>query len=139
MIKDIIKDEAVLSTPCEPATEQDASIAQDLIDTIASNEDAAALAANQIGCTKRIVAYRADDDSVHVLFNPVLKQALHPFDAMEACLSRDEETKVKRFGWIKVSYDELVDGKLVAKKRAFEGWNAQLIQHMIDHCKGKLV
>ncbi len=139
MIKDIIKDETILSTPCDTATAEDAAVAQDLIDTIAASEDAAALAANQIGCTKKIVAYRDDNDTVHVLFNPVLKQALHPFDAMEACLSREEETKVKRFAWIKVSYEELADGKLVAKKKTFEGWTAQLIQHMIDHCKGKLV
>ena len=33
----------------------------------------------------------------------------------------------------------LVDGALVSRKRDFTGWTAELIQHMIDHCKGKLV
>lgn len=38
-----------------------------------------------------------------------------------------------------MTYDELADGTLVPRKKVFEGWTAQLIQHMIDHCKGKLV
>ena len=66
-------------------------------------------------------------------------QALHPAQVLEGCLSREGESKVKRFGWIKVAYEELQDGKLVARKRAFKGWTAEIIQHMIDHCKGKLV
>ena len=44
-----------------------------------------------------------------------------------------------RYDRIKVAYDELVDGALVARKKDFTGWTAQIIQHMIDHCKGKLV
>ena len=31
------------------------------------------------------------------------------------------------------------DGALVPRKKTFEGWTAELVQHMIDHCKGKLV
>ena len=40
---------------------------------------------------------------------------------------------------IKVTYDELVDGELKHRKRDFTDWTAQMIQHMIDHCNGKLV
>ena len=36
MIKELVKDEAILSTPCEPATAADAEIAQDLVDTLLS-------------------------------------------------------------------------------------------------------
>ena len=38
-----------------------------------------------------------------------------------------------------VSYDELVDGQLRHRKGDFVGWIAQMIQHMCDHCNGKLV
>ena len=44
-----------------------------------------------------------------------------------------------RFDRIKVAYDELADGALKPRKRDFTGWTAQIVQHMIDHCKGKLV
>ena len=81
MIKELVKDEALLSKPCEAATADDA----------------------------------------------------------DGCLTRDEESKVTRFDRIKVAYDELADGALKPRKRDFTGWTAQVIQHMIDHCKGKLV
>lgn len=139
MIKDLVKDEALLSLPCEAATAEDAPIAQDLIDTIASMEGAACLAANQIGVTKAVIVYLDEDDQPHVMYNPVMKQALGAFKTVEGCLSLEAESKVTRFDKIKVSYDELVDGSLQPRKKAFTGWTAQLVQHMIDHCKGKLV
>ena len=139
MIKELVQDEAILSQPCEAATAEDEAVAQDLLDTIASLEGAACLAANQIGVAKRVVVYLDDNDQPHVMYNPVLKQALGAFKAVEGCLSFEDESKVTRYDRIKVAYDELVDGALVARKKDFTGWTAQIIQHMIDHCKGKLV
>ncbi|OUO89608.1 formylmethionine deformylase [Gordonibacter sp. An230] len=139
MIKELVKDETLLSKPCEEATADDADVAQDLLDTLASLEDAACLAANQIGVAKRVVAYLDEDDQPHVMYNPVLKLGLDAFKTTEGCLTRDEESKVTRFDRIKVAYDELADGELRPCKRDFSGWTAQTVQHMIDHCKGKLV
>ena len=51
MIKELVKDKEILSARCERATPEDAPIAQDLIDTLASIEDGACLAENQIGIT----------------------------------------------------------------------------------------
>lgn len=48
-IKELVHDEAVLSTPCEKATAEDAQVAQDLLDTMVSLDEAACLHANQIG------------------------------------------------------------------------------------------
>lgn len=141
MIKEIVKDKAFLSQPCEKATAQDADVAQDLLDTLASLEDGACLAANQIGVAKCVVVYLDENNEPHVMYNPVLKQALDPFKIYEGCLSREDgdDSKVTRFGRIQVVYDELVDGELVSRKRKFNDWTAQIIQHMIDHCKGKYV
>lgn len=139
MIKELVKDEAVLSQVCEPATAEDAAVAQDVVDTLRSLDDAACLAANQIGATKCLFAYVDDNDQVHVMYNPQLKLALGAGKVVEGCLTREGETKVTRYDRIKVAYDELMDGALVPRKRDFTGWTAQLIQHMIDHCKGKLV
>ena len=115
MIKELVTDEAILSQPCEPAT------------------------ANQIGVAKAVVVYHDDDDQPHVMYNPVLKQALGAYKTVEGCLTLEAESKVTRYERVKVVYDELVDGALVSRKRDFTGWTAELIQHMIDHCKGKLV
>ncbi len=139
MIKELVKDEAILSQVCEQATAEDAETAQDLMDTLTSLEGAACLAANQIGVTKCIVAYLDDKEQPHVLFNPTIKLALGAFKTVEGCLSLEADSKVTRFERIKVAYDELVDGALVPRKKDFNGWTAEIIQHTIDHCKGKLV
>ena len=40
MIKELVTDDAILSQRCEPATADDAELAQDLLDTLASLDDA---------------------------------------------------------------------------------------------------
>ena len=139
MIKDLVNDEAILSQPCAAATAEDAPLAQDLLDTLASLEDAVCLAANQIGETRRIIAYLNDAGRPQVMYNPRIAQKLKPYTAVEACLSREEPTAVTRYDWVRVSYEVLADGKLIERKKKLEGNAAQAVQHMIDHCEGILV
>lgn len=139
MIKELVKDEAILSQPCTAATADDTQVAQDLVETLASMEGAACLAANQIGATTCIIAYLDDNDHPHVMYNPRLLQALGAFKTVEGCLSLETDSKVTRFDRVKVAYDELIDGELKPRKKDFTGWTAQIVQHGIDHCKGKLV
>lgn len=139
MVKDLVCDDAILSQVCAPATADDADLAQDLVDTMNSLEDAVCLAANQIGEAKAVVAYKGDDEKDHVLYNPRVLMGLGPQKLVESCMTHEGESRVTRFVKIKVAYDELVDGALKPRKRDFLGWEAQMIQHMCDHCKGKLV
>lgn len=140
MIKDIVKDREFLSLPAEPATAEDAQVAQDLLDTMASLEDeCASLAANQIGSRKAVIAYEREDGKTFVMFNPKITAFMKPFKITEACLSFDEETEVKRFQVVTVAYEILVEGKLVPRKTKLTGWTAEVVQHAIDHCAGKLV
>ena len=139
MIKELTKDQELLSTRCEPATPEDVELAQDLIDTVQSLEDGACLAANQIGVTKAVVVYLDDDREPHVLYNPKLLLGLGASKTIEGCLTLDEPSKVTRYARIKVSFDELVDGEFRSRRRDYNGWVAQMVQHMIDHCNGKLV
>ena len=126
MIKELCHDEAILSQRCEVATVEDESVAQDLIDTIKSLDDAGCLAANQIGVT-------------HVLYNPRLVFGLGASKMEESCLTHEEVTKSTRYIKCKVAYDVIVDGKMRERKQDFVGFEAQMVQHMIDHCLGKLV
>lgn len=139
MIKPLVKDVESLSVPCERASAADAGLAQDLLDTLASLDEAACLAANQIGEAKQVVVYLDSNDRPRVMFNPVLKRGLRPSRVEETCLSHEAPTKSTRFDQILVTFDELVDGALVPRKKELRGWTAQIVQHMIDHCKGKLV
>lgn len=139
MVKDIITDEETLSAPCAAATAADAPVATDLLDTLLDSDEAVCLAANQIGETKAIIAYMDEGGRAHVMYNPKVTQKLHPYTAVEECLSREEPTPVTRYDWVRVSYEVLIDGELVARKRKLEGNAAQAVQHVIDHCEGILV
>ena len=139
MIKELVTDDAILSQRCEPATADDAELAQDLLDTLASLDDAACLAANQIGVTKAMFAYVDEKDRARVMCNPHILLGLAPAQVVEGCLTREEEQRVKRFAKVKVKYQELVDGKLVNRQADFLGWMAQVVQHIVDHCNGKLI
>lgn len=139
MIKELVHDETLLSRPCAAATAQDADVAQDLLDTLVSIDSAACLAANQIGAEKAIIAYLDEKENPQVMYNPKLLLGLGAFKTEEGCLTRDEVSVVTRYQRIKVAYDEMVDGALVPRKKDLSDWTAQIVQHMIDHCKGKLV
>ncbi len=138
MIKEIVHDQILLSQVAEPATAEDAAVAQDLIDTIKSLDDCACLAANQIGVNKAIVAYE-QKGHVFVLFNPKVLAGMKPFRAQEGCLSLESVSSVKRFQTVRVSFQELVGEQLVPRTRTFQDFTAQCVQHGIDHCAGKLV
>ncbi len=139
MVKDIVKDETILSTPCEKATIEDMPIVQDLLDTAESMEDVAGLAANQIGETKCVAIYLTDKDELKPVFNPRLVKALYPVKMEEECFSVDGAHKITRYERATIAYEEPVDGKLVARKREFHGRESQILQHVIDHCKGKVI
>ena len=138
MIKDIVKDRDFLSKPAEPATAEDAEAAEDLRDTIESLEDCVCLAANQIGSNKAIIAYE-DNGRIAVMFNPKIKMAAQPYQTQESCLSLEEVSEVKRFQMISVGYQVISNGNLVSRTKRLSGWTAELVQHGIDHCAGKLV
>ena len=139
MIKELVTEEEILSVPCEQANAEDADLARDLVDTLNSIEDAGCLAANQIGVCKAVIVYKDDKERTHVMFNPSMKRALRPYRAEEGCLSREGTKKVTRFDQATFTYQELIDGTLVPKKKECRGWTAEMLQHMIDHCNGKLV
>ena len=134
MIKELVTDEALLSTPCEPATVEDIAVATDLTDTLAS-----CLAANQIGVTRALFAFEDESGAVRVMANPKVLFGLGADKVEESCLTHEGISRVTRYIKIKLSYDEFVDGELRHRKGEFVGWEAQMIQHMADHCAGKLV
>ena len=138
MIKEIVKDADALSVPAEAATAEDAQVAEDLRDTMLANDSCACLAANQIGSTKAVIAYE-EDGRIHAMYNPRIVASMQPFKTVESCLSHDEPSEVKRFNLVRVTYQVLADGKLVERTKKFSGWTAEIIQHAIDHCAGKLV
>ncbi len=140
MIKEIVKDREFLSLPSEPATAEDVQVALDLRDTMESMRgECACLAANQIGSRKAIIAYEDGAGKINVMFNPRLTAFLKPYETSEGCLSLDEPSLVKRFEFITVAYEVLAQSALIARSKRLTGWTAEVVQHAIDHCAGKVV
>lgn len=138
MIKEIVKDREFLSKPAEEATAADTQVVEDLRDTLASLEDAVCLAANQIGSTKAVIAYR-DGDRIAVMLNPKIKRGAQPYKTLESCLSLEDLSEVRRFQMVTVAYQVLAGENLVSRTKRLSGWTAEVVQHAIDHCAGKLV
>ena len=136
MIQDICKDEAFLAQRAEPATPDDAPIAADLLETLASHrEGCVGMAANMIGVNKRIIAF--DNEGAYmVMFNPEIVRKSGPYEAVEGCLSLTGTRPARRWQSIKVRWQ---NEKFQERLKTFTGWTAQIIQHEIDHCEGILI
>ena len=136
MVREIMKDETFLAQKAEPATLDNLSVAQDLLDTLTAHKaGCVGMAANMIGVNKRIIAF--DNEGTYmVMFNPEIIKKSGPYEAEEGCLSLTGTRKTKRWQSIKVQYQ---NEKFQIRFKTFTGWTAQIIQHEIDHCEGILI
>ena len=50
-----------------------------------------------------------------------------------------QREELRRFQLVRVKFDALVNGKFEARTRKYSGWVAEVVQHCVDHCAGKLV
>ena len=136
MIKELIHDPILLARKSEIATKEDLQVAQDLLDTLIAHKDGCVgMAANMIGVRKRALALFIED-SVKVIFNPVIVSSSDPYDTEEGCLSLEGERKTKRFEFIQLLY---FDWKGREKFSTFSSLEAEVIQHEIDHMNGIII
>ena len=139
MIRDICKDKAFLSQKAQPATPDDLSVGQDLLDTLAHHkEECVGMAANMIGVGKRIIVFVDEDlgGRITVMLNPVITASDGAFDTQEGCLSLTGERRTLRYRRIEVNYE---NRRFRARHATFAGWTAQIIQHEVDHCNGIII
>ena len=136
MIKEIMTNEVFLAQKAEPATPEDLSVGQDLLDTLEANKErCVGMAANMIGVNKRIIVF--DNEGTYmVMFNPEIIKRSGPYQAEEGCLSLEGTRPAKRWQSIKVRYQ---NEKFQERFKTFTGWTAQIIQHEVDHCAGIII
>lgn len=137
MIKDIIKDQFLLSQKSKPATQKDLYIVDDLLDTIKAHEkQCVGMAANMIGYLKTIMVVN-DEGHYLVLINPVVLKYMGRYtEKQEGCLCHEGIQSVKRYEKIKIEY---YDENMKKKIKTFTGFTAQIIQHEQDHFEGLLI
>lgn len=143
----------ILRTKSEPVKRVDKKIKElvkDIFDTIEANP-AVGLAAPQIGVLKRVFGLKLTDESAEVdeegeakmsppmiMINPeILEKSEEVERGSEGCLSIPGKTGViERSLRVKVRY---LDENGQQHTREFEGWNARVIQHELDHLDGILL
>lgn len=137
MIKEICKDQFILSQVSTDATLEDLPIANDLLDTLKFNEyRCVGMAANMIGVLKNIIVIN-DNGNYLTLINPkIIDKSKNTYKTHEACLSHVGEKEAERYYFVKIEYFDIKFKKTIKK---FEGFTAQIIQHEIDHLNGVLI
>lgn len=136
MVRTIIRDVDFLKQPSAAATAADASIVDDLLETLKANAHrCVGMAANMIGEAKRIIVFE-DADGYMEMFNPKILRRANPYEAEEGCLSLDGLRKTRRYREIKLQW-QTRDMKTRIKN--FSGFTAQIIQHELDHLDGIII
>ena len=136
MVREIVKDVEFLSKPSSDCSFPSRELFEDLRDTLLSHKGTClGLAANMIGVRKRALALFIED-SVKVIFNPVIVSSSDTYDTEEGCLSLEGERKTKRFKFIQLLY---FDWKGREKFSIFSSLEAEVIQHEIDHMNGIII
>ncbi|MBQ3253007.1 MAG: peptide deformylase [Acholeplasmatales bacterium] len=136
MIKNIVRDINFLSQISTDLTKDDLYIIKDLKDTININSyRCVSMAANMIGYLKRCLIF-LDGNEYKIMINPVILSKNIEYKAMEGCLSLDGEREVLRYKKIKVQY---LDENFKIKIKTYTDYQAQIIQHEIDHFDGIII
>ncbi len=137
MVREIVTDVLFLKHKSEPATKDDMQIARDLLDTVIANEErCVGMAANMIGERKTILTAYIGNEYI-IMINPVIVDKSKQFyETMESCLSLTGERPTKRYNVITVEY---YDKKWKKKKQTFREFEAQIIQHEMDHFEGIII
>ena len=136
MIRPIVKDVFFLGQKSGPATMQDLSVGQDLMDTLRANQDhCVGMAANMIGVKKRVIIVNMGILNV-VMYNPVIVRKDSPYETEEGCLSLTGIRKTTRYQNIEVEY---YDSSWKKRRQKYSGWTAQIIQHECDHLEGIII
>ena len=141
MVKKIIHDPIFLAGTSELATKEDLQVAQNLFDTPLVHKDGCVgMAANMIGVKKRIIAFYDESGRAPtyiVMLNPEIIKKDGVYNTEEACLSLlGDPRPCKRYKAIKVKYQNV---EMQTRIKIYTGWTAQIIQHEVDHCYGKLI
>lgn len=119
--------------------ERIAGIADEMVETM-HEKDGIGLAAPQVGISLRLIVVDITpiDRNAHprVFVNPEILETWGEISMEEGCLSIPGVTEeVSRPEGVVLKYQEITGEE---KEERFEGWDARVIQHEIDHLNGIL-
>jgi len=137
MVREIVKNPLILSCKSEKATNADIQTAKDLYDTVVAHSDhCVGMAANMIGVHKTILVALIQN-KYQIMINPkIIAKSKDTYQAEEGCLSLSGTRQTVRYSSITVEY---LDMNFKKNKKTFREYEAQIIQHEMDHFKGILI
>ena len=136
MVRKIMKDPMFLLQKSQPATEKDASIGNDLLETLIAYKDVCVgMAGNMIGELKNVIAIN-NCGMFMLMYNPEIVEKAGEYETEEGCLSLQGERTATRYEHIRVKFQDAGFNWVTID---FSGFTAQIIQHEIDHCNGILI
>ena len=136
MVREIVKDEAILSQKAEPATEEDKELMLDLIDTLRAHRPGyVGISANMIGVNKAILAVSPGPFLI-VMINPKVIAQSGKYPTKENCPCFKGWRSCERYNDIEVEY---LDRDFRHMRSRYSGYIAQIIQHQLDHLEGILI
>lgn len=134
MVRTIIRDPAFLSQKSKPATAEDLPAAQDLADTLRAHlDETAGLAAIMIGVRKRIIAV-CNGPMIIPMLNPKILSGSGQYETEASCFLADgKRHTAARYRTIRIRWQ---DQQMKEHTTILDGFTAETVQHMIDHCNG---
>lgn len=130
-------DHPALSTVAEPCTPEDLKDPKFTLLEAAciKSRTGVGIAANQVGWLKRVIYLRPDKKNGYFMINPVVVRSSDTYATFEeGCLSYpDTYAPIDRPDWVIVKW---LDREWKEHERRFEGFDAVVVQHEIDHING---
>ncbi len=137
MVKNIIKKEELLKIKSVDANQDDKYIIDELVDTLKFNSShCVGMAANMIGYNKCILVCINKNEKIEYMINPTIIKCEDEYLAKEGCLSLEGIRETKRYNKIKVEY---YNNKFQKRLKVFNDFEAEIIQHEIDHFSGIII
>lgn len=110
---------------------------RDLLDTVKANEErCVGMAANMIGVHKAILVALIGDEYIAMINPKIVDKSKETYDTEEGCLSLSGVRPVTRHRIITVEY---MDKKFKRRRDIFRDFEAEIIQHEIDHFSGIII
>ena len=139
MIRDLVYfNNPILKTVCDDVDVENDDIKQDVIDMIDTMKryKGCGLSASQIGITKRFAIIELEDGDILTIINPIIRNMSDKMiNGKEGCLSYPKISKnIKRAEWIVIEYTDIHGFKIIT---LFEGLEARIIQHEMNHMDGR--
>lgn len=127
-----------LTTSCRPVEEWTSEIHQIALGMsflIDQDPNAAAIAANQVGCDYSFFVHKSNDDH-EIVINPEITYGENAKTDIEACLSFPGAfALIPRYSLVEVEYVSFPSMNIV--KKVVTGFEARVFQHEIEHLEGR--